>query len=265
MSTGVHSAAAQLRQHFRSGSTRSLAWRMQQIEGVIKMLTECENELIAAVCKDTGKPVEEMRIGEVTQTLCAARLIASKLKSWMKDEYFPTWGILVPSTPTVRHEPYGAVLLIAPFNFPLMLILKPLLGAVAAGNCVLVKPSEACPETSALVARLLPKYLDPEAIRVYEGGVSETQALLAQRWDFICFTGSNRVGQIVAKAAAEYMTPCLLELGGKNVAIVDEEVYSVAVAARRLLWGRFFNAGQSCIAPDVVVCVGAKQVGVVCV
>ena len=250
---------AGLRERFRSGETRSYAWRMRQIGGIVRMLTECEHELIAAVCKDTGKPVEEMRISEVTQTICAARLMERELKGWMRPEYFSSWGILFPSTPTMRHEPHGVVLMISPFNFPLMLVLKPLLGAVAAGNCVLVKPSEACPQTSALMARLFPKYLDPSAIRVMEGGVSQTQDLLAQRWDFICFTGSKGVGKIVAKAAAEHLTPCLLELGGKNVAIVDEQVHSVEVVARRLLWGRFLNAGQSCVAPDVVICVGAAQ------
>ena len=252
-------AAAELRQRFRSGATRPYAWRRQQLEGVIRMLTECEDELIAAVCKDTGKPPEEMRLSEVTQTLCAARHMARSLRGWMADERFASWGILFPSTPTIRHEPHGVVLMIAPFNFPLMLILKPLLGAVAAGNCVLVKPSEACPETSALVARLFPQFLDAQSIRVFEGAVPETQALLAERWDFVCFTGSQRVGRLVAKAAAEHMTPCLLELGGKNVAIVDQEVHSLAVVARRLLWGKFMNAGQSCVAPDVVVCVGAVQ------
>jgi len=126
-------AAAALRERFRSGATRPYAWRLQQIRGIIRMLTECENELIEAVCKDTGKPVEEMRISEVTQTLCAAQLIEKQLASWMPDQYFSQWGILFPSTPTLRHEPYGVVLMIAPFNFPLMLVLKPLLGAVAAG------------------------------------------------------------------------------------------------------------------------------------
>ncbi len=126
-------AAAALRERFRSGATRSYAWRLQQIRGIIRMLKECENELIEAVCKDTGKPVEEMRISEVTQTLCAAQLIEKQLASWMPDQYFSQWGILFPSTPTLRHEPYGVVLMIAPFNFPLMLVLKPLLGAVAAG------------------------------------------------------------------------------------------------------------------------------------
>ena len=238
--------AAELQERFRSGETRSYAWRMKQIRGVIRMMTECETELISAVCTDTGKPVEEMRISEITQTLCAASFIEKNLEGWMADEYLGTWGILFPSTPTIRHEPYGTVLLMAPFNFPLMLVVKPLLGAVAAGNCVLVKPSELCPATSALMAKLFPMYLDPLAVRVLEGGVAVSQALISQRWDFICFTGSKRVGKIVAKAAAEHLTPCLLELGGKNVAIVDEQVHSLDVVARRLLWGRFLNAGQAC-------------------
>jgi acyl-CoA reductase-like NAD-dependent aldehyde dehydrogenase len=262
-SSGIDTArdlcAAELTARFRSGETRTYQWRMQQVRGIIKMLTECEDELIAAVCKDTGKPVEEMRISEVTQTLCAARLIESDLKGWMADKSFPSWGILFPSTPTLRHEPHGVVLMIAPFNFPLMLVLKPLLGAVAAGNCVLIKPSDACPDTSRILVKLFPKYLDGSAIRIMDGGVELTKSLLAHRWDFICFTGSKRVGKIVAKAAAEHLTPCLLELGGKNVAVVDEHVHSLDVVARRLLWGRFLNAGQSCVAPDVVVCVSSLQ------
>lgn len=145
-------AAAALRERFRSGVTRPYAWRIQQIRGIIRMLTECENELIEAVCKDTGKPVEEMRISEVTQTLCAAQLIEKQLASWMPDQYFSQWGILFPSTPTLRHEPYGVVLMIAPFNFPLMLVLKPLLGAVAAG--ALAGLASSCVCANKIVRRL---------------------------------------------------------------------------------------------------------------
>lgn len=150
-------AAAALRERFRSGATRPYAWRIQQIRGIIRMLTECENELIEAVCKDTGKPVEEMRISEVTQTLCAAQLIEKQLASWMPDQCFSQWGILFPSTPTLRHEPYGVILMIAPFNFPLMLVLKPLLGAVAAG--VLAGLASWCVCVNRRVRRLSCHYL----------------------------------------------------------------------------------------------------------
>jgi aldehyde dehydrogenase (NAD+) len=157
-----------------------------------------------------------------------------------------------PGKSYVLREPLGVALVIAPWNYPLQLLLLPMAAAIAAGNCVVTKPSELAPATSTAVARLLPRYLDPAAVAVVEGGVPETTALLAQRFDHIFYTGNGRVGRIVLHAAAEHLTPVTLELGGKSPAIVAADA-DLAVAARRIAWGKFFNAGQTCVAPDHVL------------
>ena len=157
----------------------------------------------------------------------------------------PAKGWIVP-------EPLGVALVIAPWNYPIQLLIEPLGAALAAGNCVLAKPSELAPACSAALARLLPRYVDPDAVVVVEGGVDETTALLAERWDHIFFTGSTAVGRVVAEAAAKHLTPTVLELGGKSPTYVHRSA-DLDVAARRIAWGKFLNAGQTCIAPDYVL------------
>jgi aldehyde dehydrogenase (NAD+) len=163
-----------------------------------------------------------------------------------------------PARARIVREPLGVVLVIAPWNYPVQLALVPLIGALAGGNCVVLKPSEVAPATSAVLARLIPRYLDPECVAVVEGGVPETTALLAERFDHVFYTGNGTVGRIVMEAAAKHLTPVTLELGGKSPCLVDSEV-DLDVAARRIVWGKFFNAGQTCVAPDYALVPAALE------
>ena len=157
-----------------------------------------------------------------------------------------------PGRATVRPEPFGVALVIAPWNYPVHLLLLPMVGALAAGNAVVGKPSEVSAHTSAALARLVPEYLDPDDVAIVEGGVTETQALLVDRFDYVFYTGNGRVGRVVMEAAAKHLTPVTLELGGKSPVIVDADA-NIEVAARRIAFGKFLNAGQTCIAPDYVL------------
>ena len=175
-----------------------------------------------------------------------------------KPEKVRTNLINLPGSSMIQREPLGVVLVIAPWNYPIQLALLPVMGALAAGNCVVLKPSEITTHSAALMAELLPNYLDPQAVTVVEGGVAETTELLEQRFDHVFFTGSTRVGQIVMQAAAKHLTPVTLELGGKSPTLVDEDV-DLEVAARRIAWGKFFNCGQTCLAPDYVLVHGRRE------
>jgi aldehyde dehydrogenase (NAD+) len=179
-----------------------------------------------------------------------AKNALKNLKKWTAPERGPAVSPL--GRMRVIREPLGCVLIISPWNYPVQLLLSPLVGAIAAGNCALLKPSEVTPHTSALLAKLVREYLDPDAIALVEGAVDETTALLEERWDHIFYTGNGRVARVVMAAAAKHLTPVTLELGGKSPCIVDRDV-ELPVAARRIAWGKFMNAGQTCIAPDYVL------------
>src|SRR5690606_39113236 len=180
------------------------------------------------------------------------RNLRRHLRSWLRPKRVHTPPHLQPARSYLLREPLGVVLVIGPFNYPVQLTLGPMAGALACGNAVVLKPSESAAATSATLARLLEEYLDPEAVAVVEGGAETTSALLAERTDHVFFTGSARVGRIVAKAAAEHLTPVTLELGGKSPAIVEPGV-DLAVTARRIAWAKFMNAGQTCLAPDYAI------------
>lgn len=241
---------AGLRASFDAGRTRPLAWRREQLEGVRALLGDHGDEFVAALHADLRKPTLEAWAADVGATRQEARLALRNLKKWTRPERV---GLLpIPGRAKVIREPLGVVLIIAPWNYPVQLLLSPLIGAIAAGNCAVLKPSEVTPTTSALIARILPEYLDPDAIAVVEGAVDETTALLGERFDHIFYTGNGRVARVVMEAAAKNLTPVTLELGGKSPCIVDENV-DVAIAARRIAWGKFMNAGQTCIAPDYVL------------
>lgn len=240
---------SRLRTCFNSGRTRPLSWRRAQLEAVDRMLTERSAELLAALAADLGKPDLEAYSHEVVFCQNEAKLALKKLASWAKPERVPTSLVAQPGRSVLMPEPLGVVFIISPWNFPLQLMIAPLVGAIAAGNCALLKPSELSVHTSKLLAEIIPKYLDNEAFVVVEGGVAETAALLEQRFDHIFFTGSPRVGRIVMAAAAKHLTPVTLELGGKCPCIVDHDA-NLDVAARRIVWAKFVNAGQVCLAPD---------------
>ena len=224
-------------------------------EILIKLLNELiiqENKIIQALHDDFKKPAFESVLTETSYVIVELKDTIKNLKNWAKPKrVFPSI-LNFPSTDYIYKEPYGKVLIIAPWNYPFQLALCPLISAVAAGNQVVVKPSELTPKTSEIIAEIISKIFDKNHVEVVEGGVEVSQQLLAKRWDYIFFTGSVAVGKIVAKAAAENLTPVTLELGGKNPCIIDETA-NLKLAAKRIVWGKFVNAGQTCIAPDYIM------------
>ncbi|MBK7585391.1 MAG: aldehyde dehydrogenase family protein [Myxococcales bacterium] len=241
-----------LRATFESGVTRSAEWRMNQLRQLYRMIEDEEPKFLAALTSDLGKCAAEGWLGETGFVLNELKLQLANLKSWMKPRTVKSPMTVKPATAKLYPEPLGVALVIAPWNYPFQLAISPLSGAISAGNCVVVKPSEVAPATSAVMTEMLHKYLDRSAIAVIEGGVPETTALLAQRFDHIFYTGNGAVGRIVMAAAAKNLTPVVLELGGKSPCIIDRDV-NLEVAARRIAWGKFFNAGQTCVAPDYVL------------
>ncbi len=243
---------ARLRTTFDSGRTRDLNWRLAQLDAMGRMLTDNENAIARALHADLAKPRQEVALGETSLLFSEIRHARRNLRLWAKPRKVGTPLVAQPGRSFVKPEPLGVVLIIGAWNYPVQLVLAPLIAAIAAGNCALLKPSEITPNASRILAELVPRYLDPDAIAVVEGAVPETTALLEQRWDHIFYTGGAAVGRIVMRAAAEHLTPVTLELGGKSPAIIDSGA-DLKSAARRLAWGKALNAGQTCIAPDYVL------------
>ncbi|MCA9523869.1 MAG: aldehyde dehydrogenase family protein [Myxococcales bacterium] len=248
----IVSLIERLRATFKSGRTRDLGWRRAQLLRVQRMIDERQDELIAALNADLGKPYFEAWASECGILNLEIEHTLAHLDSWVAPEPLRTPLVQQPGSCYVVREPLGVVLVIGPWNYPLQLVIAPLIGALAAGNCAVLKPSEVTPHTSAAIARLLPLYVDRDAVAVVEGGVDETTLLLEQRFDHIFYTGGGHVGRIVMTAAAKHLTPVTLELGGKSPCIVDKAV-DLDTAARRIAWGKYLNAGQTCVAPDYVL------------
>ena len=243
---------AELRQTFATGLTRDLAWRDAQLKAMQKLLADNEQAIGQVLAEDLGKPPQEVLLGEMALLFSGIRYTRKHLKRWAKRRRVSTPAVGQPGRSWVQPEPLGVVLILGAWNYPFQLIFGPLMPAIAAGNCALLKPSEIAPKSSALMAELIPKYLDPRAFKVVEGAVDETTALLKQRFDHIVYTGGAAVGKIVMRAASEHLTPVTLELGGKSPCVIDRNA-DLALAARRVIWGKCINAGQSCIAPDYVL------------
>ena len=216
------------------------------------MMVEREDVFLDALRADMNKPRFEGWIGETGFVVTEIDYMLKRLRRWMKPERVRAPIAVQPGRATVVREPVGVALIVGPWNYPLQLVLSPLAGAISAGNCAVIKPSEVTAASSAALAEWIPKYLDSSAIEVVEGGVAETQAILAERFDYIFYTGGGAVGRIVMEAAAKHLTPVTLELGGKSPCYVDADV-DLDVAAKRIVWGKFFNAGQTCVAPDYVL------------
>lgn len=248
----IAAIVADARDAFDAGRTRPLAWRLEQLEGVARMLKECEEAITGALKSDLGKPALEAYGAEVAYTATEVQTLRKNLASWVKPDKVRSPLVVQPGRSRIYKDPLGVVLVIAPWNYPFQLAMAPLVGAIAAGNAVVVKPSEVAPATSRLLAELLPRYTDSQAIKVIEGAVEETTRLLEERFDHIFYTGNGSVGRIVMAAAAKHLTPVTLELGGKSPCIVDEHV-DLEVAVRRIVWGKFYNAGQTCVAPDYLL------------
>jgi len=242
----------ELKSSFDNGKTRGLAWRRAQLMAVERMMNEREQEFFAALQSDLGKSEMESYATETSYVSGDAAYSRKKLNRWTRRQRVSTPVLGQPGKSWIQPEPLGVVLVIGAWNYPVQLSLAGTSAAIAAGNCVVIKPSELAPACSALLARLVPEYLDPDCVRVVEGAVPETTALLDLPFDHILYTGGSNVGRIVMAAAAKHLTPVTLELGGKSPCVVLPDA-NLEVTARRIVWGKFTNSGQTCIAPDYIL------------
>lgn len=242
-----------LRETFATGRTREYQWRRAQLTGLQRLLEENEAAIATALNEDLGRSVAESWIADVVGTAVEVRYAKKHLRRWMRRKRMRGLPMAqFPAKAWVQSEPYGTVLIIGPWNFPLYLTIGPLVGAIAAGNTVAIKPSEVTPACSALLAKLIPQYLDPRAVVVVEGDASTTQELLDQGFDKALFTGGTEIGKHILAAAAPHLTPVVLELGGKSPVYVAADA-NIDVAAKRIGYMKGLNAGQVCLAPDYVL------------
>lgn len=248
----------QVRDGFHAGITRPVSARRAQLEQLRRLVTEQEERFLEALRHDLDKPALEAYGAEVAFTVTEIDHALKHLDAWTAPTKVRVPLMLRPSSARIVQEPLGTVLVIAPWNYPLQLLLAPLVPALAAGNTAVIKPSEVAPHTAALVAELIPRYLDERVVTVVMGGVQETTVLLAERFDHIFYTGNGAVGRVVMEAAAKHLTPVTLELGGKSPAIVAADA-DLEVAAKRIAWGKYLNAGQTCVAPDYVLVEAAAE------
>ncbi|XP_017646140.1 aldehyde dehydrogenase family 3 member H1 isoform X1 [Gossypium arboreum] len=243
----------ELRASFVAGKTKDYEWRRTQLKAMLKMMDENEPQIVAALRDDLSKPELESSIYEIAMLKNSCKLALKKMKHWMMPEKAKTSLATFPSSAEIVSEPLGVVLVISAWNYPLLLSLDPVIGAIAAGNAIVLKPSEISPATASLLAKLVANYMDSSCIKVVEGAVPETTALLEQKWDKIMYTGNGRIGRIVMAAAAKHLTPVVLELGGKCPVIVDSGI-NLQVATRRIIAGKWgCNNGQACISPDYII------------
>jgi aldehyde dehydrogenase (NAD+) len=241
-----------LRETFSAGKTRSLDWRRTQLGGMEKMMAENESAIAAALGKDLDRKPFEAWLTDAANTAGEARYAAKHVKKWMRRKHRLLELAQLPGRGWVEYEPYGVVLIIGAWNYPFWLTLGPAVGAIAAGNALVLKPSEIAPASSALMAELVPRYLDSDAIVVVEGDGAVSQELIARGLDRVLFTGGTEIGRKVYEGAAPHLTPVTLELGGKSPVIVAADA-DVDIAAKRIAWIKLLNAGQTCVAPDYVL------------
>jgi aldehyde dehydrogenase (NAD+) len=241
-----------VRDAFNEGISRPIEWRKQQLKNILTMVSKEGGKILGALHDDLGRN-DYLAGTEVNDVRNEAAKMLEKLDEFVKKESISLPSIQQPGKGYIIPEPLGVVLVISPWNYPFSLCLNPIIGAFAAGNTVILKPSEVSTNTSRVLGEIIPKYLDNDAIKVIQGAVNETTELLTYKFDHIFYTGSGFVGKIIMKAAAEHLTPVTLELGGKSPVYIDENI-NMGVALRRIAWGKYMNSGQTCIAPDYVLC-----------
>ena len=237
---------------FATQKTKEVAFRKKYLKKLQQEVLDQEDAVCDALYTDFKKPKFESLATETQLVLAELKHAIKNVKSWSEPNPVGASLLNFPSKEWIQPEPYGKVLVISPWNYPFMLTMSPLIGALAAGNTAILKPSEYSPNTSKIIAQIIRKVFPPEYVTVVEGGVEVSTELLAQKWEYIFFTGSTRVGKIVYQKAAEHLTPVTLELSGKNPCIVDATA-SISLAAKRIAWGKLINAGQTCIAPDYIL------------
>jgi len=242
-----------LRRSFRTGKTIPLSQRKESLKNLLTLINENNDEICEAIYKDLHRSKAEAYCYEVLFAINEINGALKDLDTWAKPKKVKKNLLQAMDKAYIVKDPLGVVLIIAPWNYPINLLFCPLVGALAAGNVVVLKPSECAPNTAAIVERLIPKYFDPEIVRVVTGGVPETTELLKERYDHIFYTGSPNVGKIVMQAASKHLTPVTLELGGKSPVIVDKDS-DLYIAGRRIAWGKYMSCGQTCLAPDYILC-----------
>ncbi|HEH7995541.1 TPA: aldehyde dehydrogenase [Staphylococcus aureus] len=237
---------------FNTQQTKDISFRKEQLKKLSKAIKSYESDILEALYTDLGKNKVEAYATEIGITLKSIKNARKELKNWTKTKNVDTPLYLFPTKSYIKKEPYGTVLIIAPFNYPFQLVFEPLIGAIAAGNTAIIKPSELTPNVARVIKRLINETFDANYIEVIEGGIEETQTLIHLPFDYVFFTGSENVGKIVYQAASENLVPVTLELGGKSPVIVDETA-NIKVASERICFGKFTNAGQTCVAPDYIL------------
>ncbi|EOD8052589.1 aldehyde dehydrogenase [Staphylococcus aureus] len=237
---------------FNTQQTKDISFRKEQLKKLSKAIKSYESDILEALYTDLGKNKVEAYATEIGITLKSIKNARKELKNWTKTKNVDTPLYLFPTKSYIKKEPYGTVLIIAPFNYPFQLVFEPLIGAIAAGNTAIIKPSELTPNVARVIKRLINETFDANYIKVIEGGIEETQTLIHLPFDYVFFTGSENVGKIVYQAASENLVPVTLEMGGKSPVIVDETA-NIKVASERICFGKFTNAGQTCVAPDYIL------------
>lgn len=237
---------------FNTQQTKDISFRKDQLKKLSKAIKSYESDILEALYTDLGKNKVEAYATEIGITLKSIKNARKELKNWTKTKNVDTPLYLFPTKSYIKKEPYGTVLIIAPFNYPFQLVFEPLIGAIAAGNTAIIKPSELTPNVARVIKRLINETFDANYIEVIEGEIEETQTLIHLPFDYVFFTGSENVGKIVYQAASENLVPVTLEMGGKSPVIVDETA-NIKVASERICFGKFTNAGQTCVAPDYIL------------
>ncbi|WP_044642918.1 aldehyde dehydrogenase [Risungbinella massiliensis] len=240
------------RTFFHTGKTKDLAFRLENLAKLKEAIKRYEPDILNALQKDLARHETDAYLTEIGILYEEIKFAQKHLKKWAKPKSVKSGKLVFGAKSEIRYEPYGVGLIIAPWNYPFQLLISPLIGAMAAGNCAILKPSELSPHVSKVVYQMIEGIFPKEYITVVEGGVEISQELLKQPFDHIFYTGGEKVGKMVMKAAAKHLTPVVLELGGKSPTIVDKDA-DLDLAAKRILWGKFINAGQTCIAPDYVM------------
>ncbi|MGB1805930.1 MAG: aldehyde dehydrogenase family protein [Flavobacteriaceae bacterium] len=237
---------------FASQKTLSVAFRKEQLRKLRKTILDHQNELEEAVWKDLRKSKEEFYITEINVVITEIDFHLKNVSHWSKPQRVPSPYYLFPGKASVYHHPYGTSLIISPWNYPFQLLINPLVGAISSGCTAILKPTPDSPHVSEVMQKMIDATFEPNYIALIQGDIPINEMLLQKPFDLIFFTGSSRVGKIIMKAAAEHLTPVVLELGGKSPCIVDEGTH-VDTAAKRILWGKITNAGQTCVAPDYLL------------
>jgi len=252
MASQISTIYRQQQEFFKTGKSKAVSYRKKALKKLKQVIIQREDAICEALYADFKKPKFESLLSETQFVLAELQHILNNLEFWARPKKVSGSLGSFPSKDWVQYDPFGNILVISPWNYPFMLALSPLIGAVAAGNTVVLKPSELSPTTSKMLVEIITEVFEDGHVTVVEGGIEASQDLLALKWDYIFFTGSARVGKIVYKCAAEHLTPVTLELGGKNPCIIDESA-SISVTAKRVVWGKLINSGQTCLAPDYLL------------